>query len=419
MAGARGIAAAEGAAGRAGSGEGAGARLPLLDVLRGVAILGTLMSNIWIFAAPGAEWGVLTGGAGPAAGSDWSSPAGVAETVFRGLANGKFLAMLTILFGVGLAIQFRSAAKHGQPWPGQYKWRALFLFAEGTVHFVLVFAWDVLMGYAVVAMLVAWLLTRSARAQRATWITMGVLHLTATTLMTVAVVLTSGDESGGSGGGQGGADADAGAVTLYAEGSYAQQILFRLSHAAVLRMEPVISFALLVFLFLLGVRLFRAGAFQDDAAGRRIRRRLAGWGLGIGLPLNAFTLLWGSGFFLLERYLAAPVLAIGYLGLIGMAMDRLRRPDPQPSTLTSAVTVALTSVGRTALSCYVLQNVLAMLACYGLGLGLASHWADRGPWWVMGLWATICLVLVTGASLWLRRFEHGPLETLQKRLLRR
>ncbi|MFI9051558.1 DUF418 domain-containing protein [Streptomyces sp. NPDC053427] len=377
--------------------------MPLLDVLRGVAILGTLMSNVWIFAGPGAEWGLLGGNAGSSAGADPSSLAGVAETVFRSLANGKFLSMLTILFGVGLAIQFRSAAQRGNPWPGRYKWRALFLFAEGTVHFVLVFAWDVLMGYAVVAMLVAWLLTRSARAQRVTWIAMGALHLMVMSLITAALLLAPG------GGTNGGADADA--VALYAEGGYVEQIAFRLSHAAVLRMEPVLSFALLVFLFLLGVRLFRAGAFQGDAAGRRIRRRLAGWGLGIGLPLNALAVLGGSDFFFLDRYAAAPVLAIGYLGLIGTAMDRVRHPGP--------LTSALTSVGRTALSCYVLQNVLAMLACYGIGLGLASRWADSGPWWVMGLWAAICLALVVGASLWLRRFEHGPLESVQKRLLRR
>lgn len=32
-------------------------RLPLLDVLRGAAILGTLMTNVWIFTSPGSEWG--------------------------------------------------------------------------------------------------------------------------------------------------------------------------------------------------------------------------------------------------------------------------------------------------------------------------------------------------------------------------
>nr|WP_053696320.1 DUF418 domain-containing protein [Streptomyces sp. NRRL F-5755] len=384
------------------AGGGGAARLPLLDVLRGVAILGTLMTNVWIFAAPGAEAGVLKGGAAMSVfDSSWS---GLAEGTFRFLADGKFLSMLTMLFGVGLAIQFRSAAKRGRTWPGRYKWRALFLFVEGTVHFVLVFAWDVLMGYAVVALLVAWQLTRTARTQRVLMAVAGGVHVAVLALLTAAAL---GRSSKGSGGG-GGASAEA--VALYADGGYPEQIAFRLHNAVGLRIEPVVSFALLVFLFHLGVRLFRAGAFAADANGRRIRRRMCVWGLGVGLPLNALTAAAGSDFYLLGRYGAAPVVAIGYLGLIGLIVDRVRRPGP--------LTAGLGAIGRTALSCYVLQNVLCMLACYGIGLGLAARWADHGPWWVMGLWAVVCVVLFTGARLWLRHFEHGPLETVQKRLLR-
>ncbi|MFH8403229.1 DUF418 domain-containing protein [Streptomyces sp. NPDC018019] len=375
--------------------------MPLLDVLRGVAILGTLMTNVWIFAAPGAEAGVLKGSAAvPSFGTSWS---GTAEGIFRFLADGKFLSMLTILFGVGLAIQFRSAAQRGRTWPGRYKWRALFLFAEGTVHFVLVFAWDVLMGYAVVALLVAWQLTRTARTQRVLMALAAAVHVAVLALLTADAL---GSTSGwGDGGGAGAAT-----VRLYAEGGYPEQVAFRLQNAIGLRIEPVISFALLVFLFHLGVRLFRAGAFAPDANGRRVRRRMCAWGLGIGLPLNALTAAAGSDFYLLGRYGAAPVVAIGYLGLIGLIVDRVRRPGP--------LTAGLTAVGRTALSCYVFQNVLCMLACYGIGLGLAARWAGHGPWWVMALWAVVCLVLFTVSRLWLRYFEHGPLETVQKRLLR-
>ncbi|KAA6221080.1 DUF418 domain-containing protein [Streptomyces albofaciens JCM 4342] len=376
--------------------------MPLLDVLRGVAILGTLMTNVWLFAAPGAEAGVLKGSAAMwTFDASWS---GVAEGTFRFLADGKFLSMLTILFGVGLAIQFQSAAKRGRTWPGRYKWRALFLFVEGTVHFVFVFAWDVLMGYAVVALLVAWQLTRTARTQRVLMGAAAAVHVAVLALLTAAA-LGSASGQGSSGGGAG-----AEAVALYAEGSYPEQIAFRLHNAIGLRIEPVISFALLVFLFHLGVRLFRAGAFAPDANGRRIRRRMCVWGLGLGLPLNALTAAGGSDFYMLGRYGAAPVVAIGYMGLIGLIVDRVRRPGP--------LTAGLSAVGRTALSCYVFQNVLCMLACYGIGLGLAARWADHGPWWVMGLWAVVCVVLFTGARLWLRHFEHGPLETVQKRLLR-
>ncbi|MEU6211775.1 DUF418 domain-containing protein [Streptomyces sp. NPDC047023] len=371
-------------------------RLPLLDVLRGAAILGTLMTNVWIFASPGSEWSVLQGGmAVPDVLSD-PSAAHLAESVFRFLADGKFLSLLTVLFGVGLAIQFDSAARRGEPWPGRYPRRAAFLFLEGTVHFVLVFAWDVLMGYAVTALLVAWLLARSERVRRVAMWTAGGLHLALVGLLTLdAVSRPDGAPKA----------PDPAAVELYARGSWPEQIAFRLDHFAALRIEPVFSFGLLVLLFLLGVRLHRAGAFTDTAEGRRIRTRLAVWGLGLGLPLNAATTLGGGDFYLLGRYGAAPLVALGYIGLIGIVLDRRWMP--------ASATTALGSVGRTALSCYVAQNLLCMLLCYGIGLGLAERLGGSGPWWVMGLWAGVSAVLAAGSVLWLRRFDRGPLEALQ------
>ncbi len=375
-------------------------RLPLLDVLRGAAILGTLMTNVWIFASPGSEWSVLQGGLGAPDPIADPSAANVAEAVFRFLADGKFLALLTVLFGVGLAIQYDSAARRGERWPGRYPKRAAFLFVEGTVHFVLVFAWDVLMGYAVTALLVAWLLARSEKVRRAAMWTAAGVHLSLVALATLAATGTADSAPDGP---------EEAAVELYARGGYPAQVAFRLENAVALRIEPVFSFALLVFLFLLGVRLHRAGAFTDTAEGRRIRTRLAAWGLGLGLPLNAAATLGGDDFFLLGRYGAAPLLALGYLGLIGMALDRLWIP--------ATVTRALGSVGRTALSCYVAQNLLCMLLCYGIGLGLADRLGGSGPWWVMGLWAGVGLVLAAGSRLWLRRFDRGPLEAVQHKVL--
>ncbi|MFC4561492.1 DUF418 domain-containing protein [Nocardiopsis mangrovi] len=375
-----------------------GARLPLLDVLRGTAVLGTLGTNVWLFAAPGAEAAVLFNGAAlapVAAVAADPSVATVLEAIVRFAANGKFLALLTVLFGVGLAIQYRSAERHGRAWPGAYPRRALFLFAEGAVHFTLVFAWDVLMGYAVTALVVAWLLARTERARRIALWTAAVVH------GLLMVLLTWGLSAQATGTG-----APADVVGLYAQGGYLEQIAFRMEHAVPLRLEPVISFAMMVVLFLVGVRLFRAGAFGDDAAARRIRARLMAWGLGLGLPLNIATTLAGPSFTFADRYLAAPLVALGLIGLIGWALDRVRRPG--------VLVTSLSSLGRTALSGYVLQNVLCVLACYGFGLGLASTLAGTGPWWVLGLWAAVCLVLLTASTLWLRRFRHGPSEAVQK-----
>ncbi|MEO3974843.1 DUF418 domain-containing protein [Streptomyces sp. CAU 1734] len=375
-------------------------RLPLLDVLRGAAIIGTLMTNVWVFTVPGAEWGVLTGGQPQTSFASFPEAAG---SVMRMLANGKFLSLLTILFGVGLAIQYASARRRGKPWPGRYRGRALFLFAEGTVHFLLVFAWDVLMGYAVTALLVAWLLTRSDRARHRVMCWAAGAHLTLMGLLT-AVLAAEGAQSG--------AGVSREAVELYAHGDWTDQVAFRLENALAFRVEPVLSFFLLLFLFLLGVRLFRAGAFGADETGRRIRSRMLVWGLGLGAPLTVLTAAAGPELFLLDRYIAGPLTAVGYIGLIGVLVDRVRRPG--------ILLNGLTCVGRTALSGYVLQNVLCMFLAYGIGLGLAHRLGESWqPWWVMGLWAVVSAILMAGSVLWLRRFRTGPLESVQKWALRR
>lgn len=365
-------------------------RLPLLDVLRGVAILGTLGTNVWIFTSAHGEAGPLLG-----YGITGGGPFG---EVFELLANGKFLSMLTVLFGVGLAIQYRSAEKKGRRWPGRYHWRALFLFAEGTVHFVLLFAWDVLMGYAVTAITVAWLLKRSERAQRAVMWTALSLHLAIIALITAATALGPGNDP----------SRDAEVAALYADGSWLDQVRFRLDHALVFRIEPIITFPMLVFLFLLGVKLFRAGAFGAEDAGRRIRKRLMAWGLGLGLPLNIAVQFAPDDFLYAERYLVAPVVMLGYIGLTGFLVERLRR---------GPVMTALESLGRTALSGYILQNLLASVVCYGWGLGLAARYGTQA-WFAPALWLGISAFLLIGSRLWLRRFSSGPAEALQKAVLR-
>ncbi|MCD0442056.1 DUF418 domain-containing protein [Glycomyces sp. A-F 0318] len=369
-------------------------RLPLLDVLRGVAILGTLGTNIWIFTDAHGEAGPLVGTA--------ATDGTAFGAVFELLANGKFLSMLTVLFGVGLAIQFRSFEKRGHRWPGRYHWRALFLFAEGTIHFTLLFAWDVLMGYAVTAVVTAWLLNRSRRARHAVmWTALGV-HLAIMGLVTAA--MAAGPNNA--------AEHDPEIAALYASGSWWEQVQFRIDNLLVFRIEAIVTFPLLVFLFLLGVRLFRAGAFGADEAGRRLRVRLAAWGLGIGLPLNLAAMLGPDSLFFLERYAAAPVVMLGYIGLVGIAVDRVTERARR-----GPLTASLESLGRTALSGYILQNLLASALCYGWGLGLAAKFGESA-WLAPVLWLGISAVMLVGSRLWMRRFSTGPVELIQKTVLR-
>ncbi|HXV91694.1 MAG TPA: DUF418 domain-containing protein [Pseudonocardia sp.] len=360
------------------------ARIASLDVLRGVAILGTFASNAWVFAQPG----------GPAAWlSDPGAP-GLVETGLLLLSNGKFLALLTLLFGVGLALQHRSAVRRGLPWPGRYPVRALVLFAEGLLHYLLIFEFDVLMGYAITALLVARLIASSERVQHRWTVAVGSVYaavLLAITALLVAVPVGPQDP----------------APVPASTGSWTAQVAQRVEQFPVFRLELVFVVPSATVLFLVGARLLRAGAFEDTAAGARIRRRLAWLGLGVAFPLNAMTAFAGEAWVLVDRYLLPPVVALGLLGLGTTLVLRVRRGPVQRG---------LAAVGRMALTCYVLQNLVAGALCYDWGLGLATRFADARPGWVVGLWAGVSLLLVAASTLWLRHADRGPLELMADRL---
>ena len=65
----------------------------LLDVLRGVAIFGTLGTNIWLFSTVGSGGATIFGGGL----AWWASFDGFLTTLALFITNGKFLGLLTIL----------------------------------------------------------------------------------------------------------------------------------------------------------------------------------------------------------------------------------------------------------------------------------------------------------------------------------
>ncbi|MGC5012433.1 DUF418 domain-containing protein [Streptosporangium sp. DT93] len=359
-------------------------RIEVLDLLRGLAIAGTLGTNIWIFTDPGGPAEVLNALGAP----------GTAETLLRFLTNGKFLALLTLLFGIGLELQYRSAARRNAPWPGWYLWRAGLLFVEGLIHYLLIFEFDVLMGYALTSVVVAYLIGRSERAITVWMVTVGSVFTVLIGLLTFGMLT-----------GSAAVDTASAPSTLFSEGTYPEQVAARIQSMGLYRIEIVLIVPLGIVLFLLGSRLMRAGVFEDSARGTALRRRLMVVGLAVGLPLNLLTSFAGPGWFLVDRYLLPPLVALGLLGLV---VTVARRMTGAPGVLRRG----LTNVGRTALSCYILQNLVASALCYGWGLGLAARFDDLRPWWVPVAWLGICALFMTLSTLWLRRFERGPVEAL-------
>lgn len=367
-----------------------GARIGAIDVVRGVAIVGTLGTNIWVFSHP---WGLLGMLSAPVT-SEPGGPEAVAQLALMALAQGKFLALLSLVFGMGLAIQHGAAVRRNARWPGRYLWRATLLLLDGAINYVLIAEFDVLMGYAITGAIVAYLLLTRPRAQRVMIVVFGSLHVLIISAIVVLVAL-----------------ADAGDASLpngrnpYADGSFLDLMLFRLDNIGVFRAEPVLIGLLSLALFLLGARLLGAGVFAPEGA--RIRRRLLIVGA-IAVPIDlSLGIAGGTAGLLAERYLVAPFVALGLLAFVAELCLR-RGTDGWFARRAS-------EIGRVALSAYMLQNLLAGALFYGWGLGLA----DATVAWRLPVTIAAFVVLTAAialfAHLWLRRFALGPVEWLWKR----
>ena len=81
-------------------------RIVSLDVLRGVALLGILISNMLYFSQP-LEMGGFRSGLWFSS-ADW-----LADWISVFLVEGKFYPLFSILFGLGFSIQMKRAALRG------------------------------------------------------------------------------------------------------------------------------------------------------------------------------------------------------------------------------------------------------------------------------------------------------------------
>lgn len=367
-------------------------RIPGLDLVRGIAIIGTLATNIWLFTHVGGMLGSLDDPVTPGT----PPTAAAAQQVLTTVSNGKFLGLLTLMFGIGLELQRRSRANAGLRWPGSYLWRAALLLVDGVINFILIVEFDVLMGYAITGGVVAYLMLTSERAQRVwIWVT-GMLHVVIITLLSGAMLAL---ESSGAPMNV----PDPATAYPYANGSFLDLVRFRLDNVLLFRAEPILIFAMSIAMFLLGAHLLRTGIFSPEGA--RLRTRLMILGLACAAPVDlAVGVFGGTGGFFFGRYVLAPVVALGLLALIAHISLRT-----SPSTWLS---LRLQEVGRVALSGYILQNLIGSFLFYGWGLGLA---AQLGSWRVpatVAAFVVISALVLSFAHLWLRRFRQGPVEWL-------
>jgi uncharacterized protein len=378
----------------------------VLDVLRGLALLGVLVANVALIAAPARETAL-------SALDDAHPLDAAAEVVVAVLVTGKFYPLFALLFGIGLALQL------GRPNGVRLVGRRLsVLLVIGLAHALLVWTGDILIVYALLGALVVAAFRRRSSGTLARW----------------AIVLLAGPAlfAGGAVAGaelarvalpafdaeMAAEDADATARirreaarlrTVYGDGSYADTLADRVTTTPA-AVAGGVGLGLLSVLpaMLLGVILVRHGLPAGLPARSALLRRVRRWGLRVGLPLNvaAVTALYllgpraDAGLLLGVLPFAGSVLALGYGATVALAvLDRSWAARLMP----------LAPVGRLALTNYLLGSVVATTIFSGYGLGLYDR-VGAAAQVVLALLLFGLQVLLSGW--WVRRFRFGPAEWL-------
>ncbi|MGI1835262.1 MULTISPECIES: DUF418 domain-containing protein [Bacillus] len=367
-------------------------RIRLLDILRGFAILGTLGTNVWFFAYAGDTFATDQI-------ADEYENGSFLESLVSMFVYGKMLSLLTIMFGVGLELKHQQAKRKNTTWPGTYLWILLFLFIEGFVHFALVMEYDVLMSYAVTGLLVAFIVRGGSRRIKKGMIVSGVIHLLVTAFLVVFSFSELETES-----------YDESSEPAYEEQlpeTWISQVQDRLQHFLMYREEAIFIIPMNTFLFLLGVRMMRAGVFYANERGQTLRKTLFRMGLWIGLPLNALVFVPNDIVEFVVRYVFSPFLSIFYIAVVAKLLAR---------TESWFMWTWFEYVGKMALSCYILQNVICLILFYSWGLGLGGQ--INAPLIVLS-WLLISLLQIAISACCLNVWGIGPMEYIRSRALRR
>ena len=398
---------------RAGGPDGAASprRLAHIDVLRGMAVFGILLVNVWSFV-----WGFGALRYGAIAEPSWLDR-GVIFAVAL-LAEQKFYPIFAFLFGAGFALQARSLrrrlADRGRVHAAlrrRFRW----LLGCGMLHGLLLWAGDILTVYGATGFLLLRLLNarlRTVCASLRKWSLLWLIVLTAGVALSLP---SAGPEADDARREQAIAyieDAQD-ARSVYTEGTAGEVAAQRIVDYLAVTFASLLLVPHLMVLFLLGICSVRLGWLTAPQRHALLWRRVRGIGLLIGLPVN---LAWATAAAAeAANPLAAPAwgeLAYALLPLGGslLAAAYVASLLLARGSLMRLAGAWLAPVGRMSLTNYLMQSLLGVSLLQGTALG-----AHASPAGLMPIVLAIMLLQLLASRWWLSRHAQGPMEWLAAR----
>lgn len=399
-------------------------RIPSLDFLRGIAILGILFINIENFAYPD-SW------------SPWKF--GFESSIDRAsrfwvyfLTQGKFYTMFTLLFGVGFYIFLERLSNQGLGLKAMdiYARRLLWLFVIGVGHAYLIWDGDVLYHYAfcgfilfpfrsissknlllIVGLLLSLILIKSYDLVNRRVVS----YQKYETAMELSRELTAEEQKRATYW-ENKLNKKAADTTTYPlkKETYLIGLKETYNTASVHKEQLYLKGGLFrsLILMILGIILYRSGIFRDYRVWKNywiITLSLLSISLSINyLRYDHWTYHYHEpilqGWKEMLFTFAKELMGISYVLVLNGIYQKY---------LGSLKVKMISKIGRMALSNYIFQNILLGLIFYGYGLGKFNQYSRFE---LLGIVLIIWMVQLALSWLWMKNHTQGPLERVWRKL---
>jgi uncharacterized protein len=366
-------------------------RIDGIDALRGIALAGVLAINLVT------EFRISIFQQFLAIGPSGSALDQAIESFLTIAVEMKAFALFSLLFGVGLTIQFERLASNPRRTTLLLR-RLAVLLALGLAHLCLIWNGDILVEYAIAGFIVLpflfaprWLLVVGSFGFFALYLALPQL-LPGWTFPSGAALAHDVIE----------------ADRIYPTGGFVQVLAFRIQELPLILPLHVYVFARTLGLFLCGALAWRSDILRNPVSTNRALMAIGAAGIVIGLAL---TLASADGLFparhvnAMAGSLGVICLALGYasaiLGVSGLSIGK-------------AILGWAAPLGRMAFTNYLAQSIIFGLIFYGYGLGLFGRMSVSAA-------SAIGIVVYVGQVLfsawWLRHYRYGPVEWLWRTLM--
>lgn len=389
-------------------------RANILDVLRGIALLGICLANypffaMYVFQPPAVQA---------------SMPTATVDTVVKyfqaAFIDGKFYSMFSLLFGIGFTIILQKITKGGKQSLGIFYRRIIILLLIGLAHALILWEGDILLLYALLGLLLPLFRNMNDKSL----LILIVILILSPLLFDLLKVITNGRwdlalifrplafsiaESSG--------------IT---ENNYTNWLVQHKSFGDIVewnksgfffRWEMLLGTNRLpkVFaMFLLGLYAGRNLMYVRLEEKKHLFRRIQKRSLMIGLPATIV-----HAYMQYDAYYIPH--GMGMLDTLFYALSVI------PMSIFYTTTIVLffinprwhrkllifAPVGRMALTNYIMQTVFGIFIFYGIGLGLG---ATTGLAYAMSIALAVYILQLICSNWWLNYFDFGPLEWVWRQL---